>query len=149
MKKTSYLLFGAFTLCMAIAAKADHWPTGYYKQTGDNPVFYYDDEHRWYCSFQNASHLTSYNIADPVRVVGQIWDILNLGVNLNSCPWPDGFYMASDNQVVYRLTPGSICQISSPQMLDAYGATNSVVSTDAGSDFSAHRTNYGQCFWPN
>lgn len=126
----------------------EHWSTGYYRASSDAEVYFYNDEYRWYCHVQNATQLESFFAVDQVRVVGDVYGILNLGESLNECPWWDGFYKASDNDAIYRLYPGNVCLISSPEMLAAYGATDHVVTAEPGSDFTAHRTNIGQCFWP-
>lgn len=142
------VIFAALSMVIAINAAAEHWATGYYQANGDNPVFYYNDEYRWYCQIQNATQLNTYNATQQVRVVGDVNGFLEEAVSLGNCPWLDGYYNTSDDGTIYRLYPGNACVITTPQMLDAYGATNSVITTESGADFTVHRNNIGQCFWP-
>jgi len=136
------------SLVFAGVLNAEHWATGYYRASADQEVYFYNDEYRWYCHVQNPTQLHTFFAADQVRVVGDIWPILSLGVSLSECPWWDGFYKAEDNDKIYRLYPGNVCEVTSPEMLAAYGAVDFVVTAESGSDFTAHRTNIGQCFWP-
>lgn len=146
MKKIVILLFSLVNFCASLMA--EHWSTGYYRQSSEEQVYFYNDEFRFWCRVQNATQLESFFATDQVRPVGDVNDILNLGVSLNDCAWWDGFYKASDSEVIFRLYPGNVCIVSSPEMLAAYGATDVVVTGESGSDFTAHRTNIGQCFWP-
>lgn len=134
-------------LVFAVSIDAEHWATGYYRSSSDTNTYFYNDEYRWYCHVQNNTQLNSFFAAEQVRVIGDIYPILNLGVSLNECPWWDGFYKTDDSEIVYRLYPGNICSITSPEMLAAYGVTD-VVTAEVGSDFGVHRSNIGQCFWP-
>lgn len=116
-------------LLLAMTLNAEHWSTGFYRETGSEDVYFYNDEYRYYCFIQNHSQLENYSAVDQVRVVGDVESILNLGKCLYECPWHDGFYKSSDNDAIYRLYPGNICLVSTPQMLAAYGAIGSVVTT--------------------
>lgn len=140
--------FAALVLFTAFNATAEHWATGYYQAAGDNPVYYYNDEYRWFCEIQNATQLGTYNATEQVRVVGDVDSFLSQATSLGTCPWIDGYYQTSEDATIYRLYPGNACIITTPQMLEAYGATNSVVTTEPGSDFAIHRNNIGQCYWP-
>jgi hypothetical protein len=136
---------------LAQFAKAEHWPTGYYA-TVDDPdnAYYYDDEFRWYCHIQNVTQSDLYDVPEQLRIVGDVSSFLSLAVSLNECPWPNGFYkIINTDGPVYRLYPGNICTVTSPEMLAAYGGTDSVIAAEEGSDFGAHRTQIGQCFWPS
>lgn len=146
MKKIFITVF--ISLVTSLSLQAEHWATGYYKASGDGEVFFHNDEFRWYCHVQNNTQLESFFAAGQVRVIGDIFPILELDTSLGECPWWDGFYKTDDNDTIYRLYPGNVCTVSSPEMLAAYGATDAVVTAAAGSDFTAHRTNINQCFWP-
>lgn len=137
-------------MLLALQASAEHWPTGFYSSIDSADAYYYDDENRWYCHIQNATQSALYDVESQVRVVGDVWSILSLGFNLGECRWPDGFYTITDGDgAIYRLYPGNICQITSPQMLAAYGGTDSVISAEVNSTFGAGRTWIGQCYWPS
>lgn len=147
MKQISLACLLVFLVSTSL--KAEHWSTGYYQVTGDNPVFYYNDENRWYCQVQNQSQLENFNEVDQVRIVGDVWSFLSQATSLGSCAWNNGFYTTAADSTIYRLYPGNVCIISTPEMLAAYGATDSVTVADDGSDFTAHRNNIGQCYWPS
>lgn len=152
--KKMYIMFACLAFATALYSAKDnfqtreHWSTGYYRASSEQHVYFYNDETRWYCHVQNATQLNSFSAQDQVRVVGNIYPILNLGVSLSECPWWDGFYKTDESETVYRLYPGNVCEVTSPEMLAAYGATDVVVTAEVGSDFTAHRTNVGQCYWP-
>lgn len=139
------------SLLLSVAARAEHWPTGYYQTINDSGnTFYYDDEYRWYCHVQNETQASLYYVADQIRIVGDISSFLKEAVSLGECRWPNGFFQTIDNDgTVFRLYGGKICAITSPQMLAAYGGTESVIIAENGSDFGAHRTDIGQCYWPS
>jgi hypothetical protein len=138
-------------LLVSLMAAAEHWPTGYYATAADpQTAYYYDDEYRWYCHIQNATQAELYGVEEQLRIVGDVSSFLSQAVSLNECPWPNGFYRTiGENSPVFRLYPGNICEITSPEMLAAYGGTDSVVESEEGSDFGSHRTTIGQCFWPS
>lgn len=138
-------------LFVSFGALAEHWPTGYYN-TIDDPSnsYYYNDENRWYCHIQNDTQAGLFDVADQVRTVGDVYSFLSLATSLGDCAWPDGFYTTDGSDTnIYRLYPGNICTITSTEMLAAYGGTDYVITAEDGSDFSVHRTNIGQCFWPS
>lgn len=138
-------------LLVATFAQAEHWPTGYYRSSSDPAnSFYYDDENRWYCRVQNATQAGLYDVESQVRVVGDVYSFLGQAISLNECPWPNGFYsIAGTEGPVFRLYPGNICTVTSPEMLAAYGGTDQVIQSEEGADFTAHRTQINQCFWPS
>lgn len=154
MRKIYLSIFACLALATSLNAgktsyeAKEHWATGYYRASSEEHVYFYNDEYRWYCHVQNQTQLANFFAEDQVRVVGDIYPILSLGQSLGECPWWDGFYKTEESETVYRLYPGNVCQVTSPEMLAAYGATEFVVTAEAGSDFTAHRTNIGQCFWP-
>jgi hypothetical protein len=136
---------------LSLAAISEHWPTGYYRTVSDpTNSFYYNDESRWFCHIQNATQANLYQVESQIRVVGDVASFLNQATSLNECAWPNGFYKIAGNEgPVFRLYPGNICTITSPEMLAAYGGSSSVIEAEAGSDFGSHRTQIGQCFWPS
>jgi len=138
-------------LVMSLSLMAEHWPTGYYATLDESDqAYYYNDEYRWYCHIQNATQGDLYDVPEQLRIVGDIYSFLSQATGLGECPWPNGFYrIVNTDGPVYRLYPGNICTITSPEMLDAYGGTDSVIESEEGSDYSAHRTDIGQCFWPS
>lgn len=149
MKKTIISSMAVATM-LAVGAAAEHWPTGYYRTVADpDNSYYYNDENRWYCHVQNATQASLYDVESQVRIVGDTYGFLSLATSLNECSWPNGFYNTASNGQIYRLYPGNVCSITSPEMLDAYGGTDSVVQAEDNSDFGAHRTWIGQCFWPS
>lgn len=148
MLRISFNIVFSLFFFIAINAQAEHWSTGFYRSSGDNEVYFYNDEVRTYCHVQNLTQLSYLTTLDQVRVIGSLNDFLSLSVSLNECTWPDGYYKTSDSEALYRLYPGKICQITTPEMLAAYNATNSVITAEPGSDFSSHRTDIGQCYWP-
>ncbi len=145
--------FFLFAVMVSFMATAEHWPTGYYRTVSDPNTYYYDDELRWYCHVQNQAQANLFDVDAQVRIVGDIYSFLGQAVSLNECAWPNGFYKAvledGTEGATYRLYSGNYCLITSPEMLAAYGGTDAVISTEANSDFGAHRTNVGQCFWPS
>lgn len=149
MKKL--VMFAILSTMLSGIVNAEHWPSGFYKAVSDpDNVFYYDDEYRWYCHIQNATQATLYDVDSQVRIVGDIYTFLGQAVSLNECPWPNGFFkVANGDGPVYRLYPGNICIISSQEMLDAYGGTDQVIEAEETSNFAAHRTELGQCYWPS
>lgn len=139
-----------FLMVASFQLTAENWPTGYYRTVNDPAnTYYYDDELRWYCHVQNETQASLYDVENQVRIIGDVYPFLGNAVSLGECRWPDGFYSITDGDgTIYRLYPGNYCLITSPQMLDAYGGTDSVIFTEANSDFGSHRTFIGQCFWP-
>jgi|GEM_PF-3340286 len=138
-------------LLVSVAAFSEHWPTGYYR-TVDDPhnAYYYNDENRWFCHVQNDTQANLYDVEAQIRVVGDVNIFLSQATSLNECPWPNGFYkVAGSEGPVFRLYPGNICTITSTEMLSAYGGNDHVIETEEGSQFAAHRTEIGQCFWPS
>ena len=136
---------------VSFIASAEHWPTGYYATVSDPyTAYFYDDEYRWYCHIQNATQAGLYDVASQLRIVGDVDVFLSQATSLDECPWPNGFYKIADTDgPVYRLYPGNICTVTSPQMLAAYGGTDYVIESEEGASFDAHRTQIGQCFWPS
>lgn len=149
MKKIISLLF--LSALISSIAQAEHWPTGYYRAASDpDNSYYYNDENRWFCHVQNATQAGLYDVESQIRVVGDVYGFLGQAVSLGECPWPNGFYQAnSEGAAVYRLYPGNICMVTSDEMLAAYGGSESVIYAEENSDFGAHRTQIGQCFWPS
>ncbi len=138
-------------LILSLASFAEHWPTGFYRTVNDpDNSYYYDDEFRWYCHVQNGTQADLYDVESQIRVVGDIYSFLSQAVSLEECPWPNGFYRVAESEgPVYRLYPGNICAITSDEMLAAYGGSDQVITAESGSNFGAHRTEIGQCFWPS
>lgn len=139
---------------MSFMAAAEHWPTGYYRTVSDPAnTYYYDDEMRWYCHVQNQTQANLFEVESQVRIVGDVYQFLGQANSLNECTWPNGFYKAvyedGTESPIYRLYKGNYCTVTSPEMLAAYGGTDSVISTEQNSEFGAHRTFIGQCFWPS
>lgn len=153
MKKIVSVLF--VSLSLSAIGHAEHWPTGYYRSTSDpENSFYYNDENRWYCHIQNPTQAGLYGVEEQIRIVGDVYSFLSTAVSLNECPWPNGFYQATPAEEggespIFRLYPGNICTVTSPEMLAAYGGTDQVIVAETGSDFGSHRTELGQCFWPS
>lgn len=150
MKKV--IVFVSF-ICffMSVLGVSEHWPTGYYS-TVEEPenAFYYNDEYRWYCHVQNATQSSLYDVASQIRIVGDVYSFLSQATSLEECSWPNGFYkVAGTDGPIYRLYPGNICEVTSAAMLAAYGGTDAVTEAEENSDFGAHRTWIGQCFWPS
>lgn len=138
-------------LLLSVNVIAEHWPTGYYA-TVDQPeeAYYYDDEYRWYCHIQNATQGDLYDVPEQLRIVGDVSSFLSQATSLGDCPWPNGFYKIENTEgPFYRLYPGNICIITSFAMLEAYGGQDSVIESEEGTNFGAHRTEIGQCFWPS
>lgn len=150
MKKTIVLL-AILSNLSSVFAFAEHWPTGYYSTVAEpENAYYYNDENRWYCHIQNATQSALYDVPSQVRIVGDVNSFLTQATSLNECSWPNGFFkVAGTDGPVYRLYPGNICLVTSPEMLAAYGGTDSVIEAEENSDFGAHRTFIGQCFWPS
>jgi hypothetical protein len=147
MKKTIMILLATM---VSMASFAEHWPTGYYRMVTDpNNSFYYNDEYRWYCHVQNATQGALFDVDAQVHIIGDVYSFLGNATSIGECPWPNGFYTTGgETPVTYRLYPGNICQVTSVEMLAAYGGVDQVIPAEENSDFGAHRTFIGQCFWP-